>query len=88
MLTLTGKEYTSDPLMGPSRWHGKINDSLNKDGFRKLHGDPSCYSRGWGASQVIICLFVDDILLFSESLDLINEAKRALTTVYSLVDMG
>ena len=73
---------------GPRLWHGKINDSLNKEGFVKLHGDPSCYSKGTGVSQVVICLFVDDILLFSENLDLIREAKASLMTVYTLVDLG
>ena len=72
----------------PRLWHEKISKTLCDDKFENLHGDPTCYSRGEGATQVIICLFVDDILVFSESLDLINRVKARLVKEYTLTDVG
>ena len=72
----------------PRLWHNKISESLSKEGFTKLCRDPSCYSRGTGSSQVIICLFVDDILLFSEQRHQINEVKDKLVQEYKLSDVG
>ena len=72
----------------PRLWHAKISESLAKEGFKKLYGDSSCYSRGSGVSQVIMCLFVDDILLFSEQKTLILEVKDKLVQEYKLSDVG
>ena len=72
----------------PRLWHEKISKTLLDDNFKILHGDPTCYSRGSEASQVIICLFVDDILVFSENIDLISKVKARLVKEYTLTDVG
>jgi hypothetical protein len=43
----------------------------------------SCWGQG-----VILCLYVDDILIFGISLDVINEVKTFLCQSFNMKDMG
>jgi hypothetical protein len=41
-----------------------------------------------GGQEVILCLYVDDILIFRTSLDVINEIKTFLCQSFDMKDMG
>jgi hypothetical protein len=45
------------------------------------------YHRG-GGQRVILCLYVDDILIFGTSLDVINEVKIILCQSLDMKDLG
>jgi hypothetical protein len=44
-----------------------------------------CHGGGQG---VILCLYIDDILIFGTSLDVINEVKTFLCQSFDMKDMG
>jgi hypothetical protein len=46
------------------------------------------YYRHGGSQGVILCLYVDDILIFNTSLDVINEVKTFLCQSFDMKDMG
>jgi hypothetical protein len=46
------------------------------------------YYRQGGGQKVILCLYVDDILIFRTSLDVINEIKTFLCQSFDMKDMG
>jgi hypothetical protein len=46
------------------------------------------YYRHGGGQGVILCLYVDDILIFETSLDVINEVKTFLCQSFDMKDMG
>jgi hypothetical protein len=46
------------------------------------------YYRHGGGQEVILCLYVDDILIFGTSLDVINEVKTFLCQSFDMKDMG
>jgi hypothetical protein len=46
------------------------------------------YYHHGGGQGVILCLYVDDILIFGTSLDVINEAKTFLCQSFDMKDMG
>jgi hypothetical protein len=46
------------------------------------------YYRHGGGQGVILCLYVDDILIFKTSLDVINEVKTFLCQSFDMKDMG
>jgi hypothetical protein len=46
------------------------------------------YYRHGGGQGVILCLYVDDILIFKTSLDVINEVKTFLCQNFDMKDMG
>jgi len=46
-----------------------------------------CYRYG-GGGGVILCLYVDDILIFGTNIDVINEAKSFLSKSFDMKDLG
>jgi hypothetical protein len=46
------------------------------------------YYRCGGGQEVILCLYVDDILIFGTSLDVINEVKTFLYQSFDMKDLG
>jgi hypothetical protein len=45
------------------------------------------YYRHGGGRGVILCLYVDDILIFRTSLDVMNEVKTLLCQSFNMKDM-
>jgi len=41
-----------------------------------------------GSDYVIICLYVDDMLIFDTNLSVINETKRLLSSFFEMKDLG
>jgi hypothetical protein len=46
-----------------------------------------CVLPPWWGQRVILCLYVDDILIFGTSLDVINEVKIFLCQSFDMKDM-
>ena len=41
-----------------------------------------------GGAEVILCLYVDDILIFGTNIDVINEVKFFLSKSFDMKDLG
>jgi len=41
-----------------------------------------------GSDYVIICLYVDDILIFGTNMSVVNEAKRLFSSLFEMKDLG
>jgi hypothetical protein len=46
------------------------------------------YYRHGGCQGVILCLYVDDIMIFETSLDVINEVMTFLCQSFDMKDLG
>jgi hypothetical protein len=62
----------------PKQWHEKFNWTLISADFSINEADRCVYYRYGGGQGVILCLYVDDILIFGTSLDVVNEVKTFL----------
>ena len=73
----------------PKQWHQKFDDIVLSNGFLLNQADKCVYSKfdkfGKG---IIICLYVDDMLLFGTSQDQIDETKKFLSSKFSMKDLG
>jgi hypothetical protein len=47
-----------------------------------------CVLSPWWGQRVILCLYLDDILIFEISLDVINEVKTLLCQSFDMKDLG
>nr|AAM00978.1 Putative retrovirus-related pol polyprotein from transposon Tnt 1-94 [Oryza sativa Japonica Group]AAP53107.1 retrotransposon protein, putative, Ty1-copia subclass [Oryza sativa Japonica Group] len=56
----------------PKQWHEKFDTTLTSAGFVVNEADKCVYYR-YGGGGVILCLYVDDILIFGTSLNVIEE---------------
>jgi hypothetical protein len=59
----------------PKQWHEKFDRTLTFVGFVMNEAGKYVYYRFGGSEEVILCLYVDDILNFSTSLNVIKEVK-------------
>ena len=59
----------------PKQWHEKFDRSLTSVGFVVNEADKCVYYRYGGGEGVILCLYVDDILIFGSSFKVIEEVK-------------
>jgi hypothetical protein len=48
----------------------------------------SCVYYRYGGGGVILCLYVDDILIFGSSLKVIEEVKKFLSSNFEMKDLG
>jgi hypothetical protein len=72
----------------PKQWHDKFNRTLTSVGFVTNEVDKCVYYRYGGGEGVILCLYVDDILIFGTSLEVIKEVKDFLSQKFEMKDLG
>lgn len=48
----------------------------------------SVYMKSFKNSSVIVCLYVDDLLILGPNLDVINTTKKLLNSKFDMKDMG
>ena len=72
----------------PKQWHEKFDMTLMSAGFAINEADRCVYYRHGGGESVILCLYVDDILIFGTNIDAINEVKSFLSKSFDMKDLG
>jgi hypothetical protein len=66
---------------GPMQWHEKFDTTLTSAGFTINEADKCVYYRYGGGEGVILCLYVDGILISGTNIDVINEVKYFLSKI-------
>jgi hypothetical protein len=77
-----------DLKQAPKQWHEKFDITLILAGFSVNEADRYVYYCHGGGQGVTLCLYVDDILIFGTSLDMINEVKIFLCKSFNMKDLG
>ena len=72
----------------PKQWHDKFDKTMTGNGFHVNEGDSCVYFKHDSHGCVIICLYVDDMLIFGTDLDRVNETKQFLSSNFEMKDMG
>ena len=72
----------------PKQWHEKFERTLTAAGFAVNEADKCVYYRYGGGEGVILCLYVDDILIFGTNLNVIKEVKDFLSRSFEMKDLG
>jgi hypothetical protein len=72
----------------PRQWHEKFNNTLTTVGFCVNEANKCVYYRFSGGKCVIMCLYVDDILIFGTDLEAIMETKVFLSKNFDMKDLG
>ena len=72
----------------PKQWHEKFDTTLMSAGFAVNEADRCVYYRHGGGNSVILCLYVDDILIFGMNIDAINAVKSFLSKSFDMKDLG
>ena len=72
----------------PKQWHDKFNETLTSIGFVVNEADKCVYYRYGGGEGVILCLYVDDILLIGNDVGMMTSMKVLLSQTFSIKDLG
>jgi hypothetical protein len=72
----------------PRCWNSKVHEFMEKQGFKRLSTDSAVYTKGKGRAQVILGVYVDDLLIFGEDLQEVLKVKGELKATFRMVDFG
>ncbi|KAK4387640.1 Retrovirus-related Pol polyprotein from transposon TNT 1-94 [Sesamum angolense] len=72
----------------PKQWHEKFDQTILAFGFTVNENDKCIYCKVKGDRIIILCLYVDDILLIGSCIETINETKSFLKNKFEMKDMG
>nr|GEV20582.1 zinc finger, CCHC-type [Tanacetum cinerariifolium] len=73
----------------PKQWHQKFDDVVLSNGFSLNQADKCVYSKFDASGKgVIICLYVDDMLIFGTNQDQVNKTKEFLSSKFDMKDLG
>jgi len=72
----------------PKQWHLKFNKVVAQFKFIIHEHDKCIYSKNFGNEYIILCLYVDDILILRTSLDAFQRVKDYLSQNFDMKDLG
>ncbi|KAL2244235.1 UNVERIFIED_CONTAM: Retrovirus-related Pol polyprotein from transposon TNT 1-94 [Sesamum indicum] len=72
----------------PKQWHEKFDKTILAFLFTVNENDKCIYCKVKGDKMIILCLYVDDILLIGSCLDIITETKSFFQNKFEMKDMG
>ena len=64
----------------PKQWHEKFDRALLNNKFLSIEVDKCVYTKFTDQECVIIAFYMDDILIFGTSLDMVHSTKRFLAS--------
>lgn len=72
----------------PRAWYSRIDEYLSKLGFVKSLSESTLYINGDQANFIVISLYVDDLLVTSSNVELIQQFKDDMMQVFEMTDLG
>ncbi|CAM8972946.1 unnamed protein product [Rhodiola kirilowii] len=73
----------------PKIWHQKFDDVILSSGFKLNQSEKCIYSKlDNSGNGVIICLYVDDMLIFGTDQRQVDHTKAFLSSSFAMKDMG
>ena len=81
-------KFLYDLKQAPKQSHEKFNEILLVDDFSSSDVDRCVYTKFVNDDHVIICLYVDDMLIFGTCNDIVFKTKSFLTSKFDMKDIG
>ncbi|KAM2777882.1 hypothetical protein PS2_010172 [Malus domestica] len=72
----------------PKQWHEKFDFVILSYGFRHNSADKCIYSKFTNDYGVVICLYVDDLLIFGTNMKGVSETKEYLNSKFKMKDLN
>ena len=72
----------------PKQWNEKFRRVMISNGYSINGGDICIFSKFQEKSGVIICLYVDDMLIFGTDIERVKETKNFLASQFEMKDLG
>ncbi|CAJ2638290.1 unnamed protein product [Trifolium pratense] len=72
----------------PKQWHEKFDNLMVSNGFKLNESDKCIYYKSDNNICTMICLYVDDMLIFGSNLSAVNAVKSLLCNNFDMKDLG
>ena len=72
----------------PKQWHEKFDSLVISNGFKINESDKCIYYKFENDICTIICLYVDDLLIFGSNTHVVDSVKNLLNTNFNMKDLG
>ena len=72
----------------PKQWHENFDSMILEYGFKHNGADKCIYSKFTETFDVIICLYVDDMLIIGTNMDEVIDTKDYLSFTFQMKDLG
>ena len=72
----------------PKQWHEKFDSAIISNGFKINECDKYVYVKSTDKGYVIVCLYVDDMLIIGNNHEMIMTTKKMLNKQFDMKEMG
>ena len=72
----------------PKQWHEKFDNAMISNGFKINECDKCIYVKNTQKGYVIVCLYVDDMLIIGSDTNMIKMTKQMLSSRFDMKDLG
>ncbi|KAK8557125.1 hypothetical protein V6N13_035229 [Hibiscus sabdariffa] len=72
----------------PKQWHEKFDNVMMTNGFKINECDKCVYVKTTDIGYVILCLYVDDIIIVGRNNEMVMRTKNMLNSRFDMKDMG
>jgi hypothetical protein len=72
----------------PKQWHEKFDNAMLSNGFKINECDKCVYFKYIQNGYVIVCLYVDDMLIMGSNLEIVKTTKQMLSSRFDMKDLG
>ena len=72
----------------PKQWHQKFDSAILSNGFVNNNADKCLYVKICNDFIVIICLYVDDMLILSNNMKCVLEKKMFMSFTFKMKNLG
>ena len=72
----------------PKQWHEKFDNIMMSNDSKINKCDKCIYAKSTPNGYVIVCLYMNDMLIFGNNNDIIRATKKMLTKHFDTKDMG
>jgi hypothetical protein len=72
----------------PKQWHEKFDNVMISNGFQINECDKCVYIKECNRGYVIVCLYVDDMLIIGSNKEIIKSTKNMLNARFDMKDLG
>ena len=81
-------KYVYGLKQAPKQWHEKFDSVILEFGFEHNSADKCIYSKFTENYGVIICLYVDDMLIIGTNMLGVNDTKKYLSSRFQMKDLN
>ena len=72
----------------PKQWHEKFDNVIVANGFYINECDKCVYVKENSKNYVIVCLYVDDMIITGSNFEIIKATKNMLASKFDIKDLG